>query len=605
MNAPPVIYFLDNMKQNVYSTIISLFIFCVTTANATTATLSEPGTGVSAKKEDTAAVQQLLKQAADFLYSDSAKTILYCKRAIDLSDRIGYTYGTMRGLVYLGDVYYQSGLYGASYSSFMAAQKVGNTHSDKRGFSYFYNDLGLFYNSIQQYDSALTCFHNSLAYIADTSITGLCQAYLNIGVTYGAAGDIDKAADYLNKALLMAEEKQLSQDLAFIYMNLGNAYADARHSQLQKAADYFKKALISAGKTGNTYVQCLMYASLGDICNRQQQFNLALAYSKQAMDIAQKTGFAPSQMYSRFGYCEILTKMHRFEASDAALKDIEKTFHLTLNDRRQYLKSSIDLYKEWGNYKKAIELSDQLKIVNDSIAEITNKRNMDILDARFHFHEQETRISDLKNENSWKTRAMKVSVVVVVLSFVIIALLIYSKKLKSRVLLQQQQVLQEENARAKMEKALAEEKAVRAKAELDHKNRELSANVVHSEQMAHILSGIRDELSDTGKLQDPEHVESIRKIIRHNIHLQDDWQKFKMHFEEVHPSFFDKLARLAPQLSKNELKQCAYIRMNMSNKEVAALLSVSPDSVKMSRYRIKKKLNLPFSVDLGEYIASL
>ncbi|WP_169818737.1 tetratricopeptide repeat protein [Niabella ginsenosidivorans] len=550
-------------------------------------------------------MKKLLQSAADNLYSDSAKTIRYCKEAIHLSNRLHYAYGAMRGYIYLGDVYYQSSRYGDSYAAFMTAKKIGDASADKRGFSYFYNDLGLFYNSIQEYDSALNSFHNSLAYIPDTSAKGLSEAFLNIGVTYGGAGDIGRAATYLNKALQIAQEKHMDQNLAFIYMNLGNAYADARHPQLQRATDYFKQALTAAGKTGNTYVQSIAYASLGDICNRQGQFDQALAYSRQAMDITRKAGFASLQMYSQFGYCEILTKMHRFEASDSALKNIAKTFYLTLNDRKQYLKSYIDLYKEWGNYKKALELSDQLKKVTDSIAEMTNKRNMDILDARFRFHEQETRITDLKKENNWKTRLVKISVVAVIMSFLFIGMLIYSKRLKSRVLLQKQQVLKEENARMKMEKALAEEKAVRVKEDLDHKNRALSASVVHSEQMARILFGIKEKLSDTEKLRDPAYVEDIRKIIRHNIHLQEDWQKFKMHFEEVHPSFFSKLALIAPQLSKNELKQCAYIRMNMSNKEVAALLNVSPDSVKMSRYRIKKKLGLPFSTDLGEYIASL
>ena len=80
------------------------------------------------------------------------------------------------------------------------------------------------------------------------------------------------------------------------------------------------------------------------------------------------------------------------------------------------------------------------------------------------------------------------------------------------------------------------------------------------------------------------------------------WLNFKLYFERVHPDFFDNLTTICPKLSTNELKHCAYIKMNMSQTEVAEMLFVERKTVEVSRYRIKKKLGLDKGTNLIEFI---
>jgi DNA-binding CsgD family transcriptional regulator len=84
----------------------------------------------------------------------------------------------------------------------------------------------------------------------------------------------------------------------------------------------------------------------------------------------------------------------------------------------------------------------------------------------------------------------------------------------------------------------------------------------------------------------------MQKAIDENLESSHDWEKFKLHFENVHPKFFERLSKQVPNITVNDLKNCAYIKMNLSVKEVAVLMNITPKSAKMNRYRLKKKLSL-------------
>jgi DNA-binding NarL/FixJ family response regulator len=94
----------------------------------------------------------------------------------------------------------------------------------------------------------------------------------------------------------------------------------------------------------------------------------------------------------------------------------------------------------------------------------------------------------------------------------------------------------------------------------------------------------------------------MKKELQHSNTMDNDWDKFKLHFEQVHPQFFDKLSAICPALTVNELRQCAYIKMNLSIKEIAALLNVTDGAIKIARNRMKKKMGLSQNDSLGEFL---
>ncbi len=94
---------------------------------------------------------------------------------------------------------------------------------------------------------------------------------------------------------------------------------------------------------------------------------------------------------------------------------------------------------------------------------------------------------------------------------------------------------------------------------------------------------------------------SIQAINR-NKSSEKDWENFNKYFGSVHHDFFDSLKKKYPNLSNGDLRHCALVKMNLSTKESAELLGVSPQSIKMARYRAKKKMGLCETDNLGQYL---
>jgi len=131
--------------------------------------------------------------------------------------------------------------------------------------------------------------------------------------------------------------------------------------------------------------------------------------------------------------------------------------------------------------------------------------------------------------------------------------------------------------------------------ELDFRNRELFVKTMLISEKNNVLNKIKEELSTLKAHASEEGTNKIRQMIHtidQSINQDERLKSFIVSFERIHPQFFEKLSLEYPALSQNELKHCAYIRMNLSNKEVANMLHISPKSVEMARYRIKKKLDL-------------
>ena len=80
---------------------------------------------------------------------------------------------------------------------------------------------------------------------------------------------------------------------------------------------------------------------------------------------------------------------------------------------------------------------------------------------------------------------------------------------------------------------------------------------------------------------------------------------FAQHFDKVHSDFIVKLKEKHSNISNNELKLCAYLRMNLSTKEIAQLMNISVRGVEISRYRLRKKLNLATDTNLFDYLISI
>ena len=146
------------------------------------------------------------------------------------------------------------------------------------------------------------------------------------------------------------------------------------------------------------------------------------------------------------------------------------------------------------------------------------------------------------------------------------------------------------------------------KTEMEALNREIASYALLSSHKHRLLSEIKAEISDAAKLNgDPlnKAIARVNRKIDSNINEGEDMVAFKIQFEKVHPNFFNRLMQINPKLTNNDLKYCAYIRLNMSTQDICDLLFVERKTVEMTKYRIKKKFGLKKEERLSEFIYAI
>lgn len=105
--------------------------------------------------------------------------------------------------------------------------------------------------------------------------------------------------------------------------------------------------------------------------------------------------------------------------------------------------------------------------------------------------------------------------------------------------------------------------------------------------------------------EDNPKLKELNIIIKQNLQLDQDWDIFKKHFIEVHPDFFKAIINRFPDLTNDDLKLCAYLKLQLSSKEIARLLNIETAAVNKRRNRIRKKLDIASSVDLHEFMLTV
>ena len=139
------------------------------------------------------------------------------------------------------------------------------------------------------------------------------------------------------------------------------------------------------------------------------------------------------------------------------------------------------------------------------------------------------------------------------------------------------------------------------RSDIESKNRELATSTMNIIKKNDFLNTIKLELINGGD----KNIASVVKIIDKNLNNTDDWKMFQEAFNNADKNFLKKVKDKHPSLTPNDLRLCAYLRLNLSSKEIAPLLNISPRSVEVKRYRLRKKMDLPHDSNLTNYILEI
>lgn len=418
----------------------------------------------------------------------------------------------------------------------------------------------------KQYDEALNIYQNLKLE------SGKAEIYGRIGHLYEKRQLYDSAFYFQRKALAAYQLDRHIEGAAKIYENIGSIYEDLE--RYDSAYYYFNKAYTLNRQDGNARAQVEVVNNLGDVLRKTGRFREGLAYSFQTLELARTSG----ERYQISSACNDIAKAYNLlNKNDSAF------YYLTLS--RNYLN---DIYSEESNKQLAL------------------------LQTLYEIEKKDNEIEKLTQARKTGTLISVATGVVIVLIILIAALIISRQRLKLRneqkLRAQHKQVYETQNQLMEVElrnKNLEEENL---KQQLETKTQELSSYTLHVIRKNQLLEDLRIKLEAMVKDDKRDQRKQIRQLAEQiGEGLQDDqhWEEFRGIFEQVHQSFFDRLQQQTGPLTANDLRLIALIKMNLTSTDIATLLGISQDSLRVIRHRLRKKLNLAAGDNLSAYIQSI
>ena len=202
------------------------------------------------------------------------------------------------------------------------------------------------------------------------------------------------------------------------------------------------------------------------------------------------------------------------------------------------------------------------------------------------------------------TNVMKVIYIATVFAFLMFMHMLYKRYYSNK-----RQKLIDENkrllelAQTQNEKEIMKIKNEQLEKDIKSKSKELAVSTMSIVKKNELLAEIKNKILEANKAN--ENLNPIINIIDKSLRKNDDWKLFKESINNVDRNFLDRLNKLHPDLSPNEIKLCAYLRLNLSSKEIAPMFNISTKSVEIKRYRLRKKMNLLSDENLTHYILTL
>jgi tetratricopeptide (TPR) repeat protein/DNA-binding CsgD family transcriptional regulator len=473
----------------------------------------------------------------------------------------------------MGKICYHMGYFAQSLDYHLQAGRLFSAGGKKDLVADNLNDMGLlnYYNkqpeqARSQYDEALHI------YMALKNEAGLGKTYGNIGHLYEKKKQYDSAFYFQQLSLQSYRAINNREGIARIYANIGSIYEDKE--RYDSAYLYFKQAVDLYESIHNQVDRIEVINDLGDVFRKTGRYQEAMLQTRTALALA----FETNEQYQ----------------VAAAFRDMAKTFNLLHQDDSafHYMERSrehlLTIYNGENNSRTAF-----LRGLNDM-----ERKN----------HE----IEKLKSERKASFVLTAATVIIILLLVVLSMVIINRQRLKIR----NERILSEQNRRiyetqrelieAELKnKQLQEEKL---KHELDVKGKELTTHTLYVIQKTQLLDELRNKLEELIKDEKRDQKKQLQQLmhqIKQDVNRNQYWGDFANVFEQVHEVFFDKVKQNCEDLSVNDMRLVALIKMNFSSADIATLLGISQDSLRVSRYRLKKKLNLQADETLSTFIHAL
>lgn len=479
----------------------------------------------------------------------------------------------------------------ASIERLQEGLKIFETLSQTRDIYHTISTIGFVQSRQGLFEDAITSHMKAIKLAeADSNVDPyeLGNYYLRISNTYGDYGKIETSNYYLKKAEKIFKDNGYDLMSIYVLSNIGVNLNDAK--RYKDAIPYFEQAIAYYEENNLTFDLAMdsnnlgnSYFELGQLDEAKKQYQNALKYNENSEDdwyitlTLKNLGLIE---YTKGNFENALIYYRK------ALKNAES------NEKKDFLATTYrdiaDAYAGYGDYKNAFDYSRKYTVLNSEIFSEESDAKINELEIKYQTEKKEQEIINQKNEIDLlnvKGQLYNLQRLILGLALLLALIAIYA--------------FYQRNKRNKLAKEKAE-------ADLEFKTKELTTHALHLAKKNEVLNDLKQKAKvfKEDANADPGYQMLIQTI---NFDLQDDnnWENFSKYFEEVHKDFNAKAQEQFPNITKNDLRLMALLKMNLSSKEIANILNISSDGIKKARQRLRKKMGIDSNDSLEAIVIAI
>lgn len=531
-------------------------------------------------------IKMLNRLAYELRDTDPMKSIAILQNVIELSGKSEY--GRELAMAYSTLGYVQNSLneFTLALNSYLGAISIYRELESKKDVADLAYQIASLYKTLGDYAKAIEFCHEGLKiYEESNDQMGLALIFRVMGSVFKYQKDYEKSLVYYSEGLKINESIDNEQGVANSYNNMGIVFFEMGENET--ALNYYKKSLSLNLKNETKSEIAINCGNIGEVFLKMGQSDSAILYFNKnyeaVLALNNKKGIANALLY--YGDYYFFTKEYPISVDyykQALL--IARRIGILETTKNIFLKLS-SLYDSLYDYQKSFGYFKSYIEVRDSLLNMEALQKVSQLEMEYAFEKE-------RNDHLIKEQRIKLYTIVgfsALLLFILFLALVYmvqNIKLKRRTIEQKNLEIDKKQLQY----------------EVYFKNSELTSKAMYLAERNEFINDLTLRLYKL--IHNPESVAKDLKLIIKDIEVHSDskiWSEFEYTFLQVHPDFFNNLGNKFPQLSPNEKRLSALLRLNLSTKDISNITHQSLHSLTVARTRLRRKLGIANS---GENLIS-
>ena len=527
--------------------------------------------------------------ALECLESNPSEAILYADKAFHLSFHLDYKKGLATSYLIQGKANQTLNNFEEALDDFFSSLILQGDLNNENEIAEIYYRLGRICKTIGNYEQALEYCLNSLRIREKQKDSlSIAEIYNTMGSIYKYLGNYDQSLEYYFKCLKIQKTHRKEGVSGYIYNNIGIVYK--RLNKQEEALKYYAKSLEIRKKNHDSLRIASSFSNIAEILLMQGKQDSAILYLRKSVEIKKKYGNQRNLINVYYNIADYYYMSENYaKALDYTNKSLSIAQQLKiLQSIKKGYEQLKDVYQAQGQFDKALDYQIKYTQMKDSIYNVEKSMSIAHLEILYE-NELKQAKDDLKDQ---RNMFINIAIYGVLFFLLVISFFVY-KNLKSKL------------KQSKWKRINLEMEKEMLTTRLETRNRELTKNIIHIAEKNELLLDVKKTLHKLKSNMKTENKSLIQSVINDMKASSNNkiWEEFEIRFINVHKDFYNKLYIDYPEVTQNEKRLAAFLKLNMSSKEISMITKQSVHSITVARTRLRKKLGLSYTdINLGSFL---